>query len=137
MSDLHPQGGTHTGGEDPWQGGCEQASQGSMCFFVGGGRLTSLAHELGSTPCSIAAFTIYHFLARSLVTFNCRISCFGDSGWERDQRVRLHCVFSWPRSADWASHTMEGSPDRLTWWVATAASRCACYSIVGIFFHWD
>lgn len=108
-----------------------------MCFFVGGGRLTSLAHELGSTPCSIAAFTIYHFLARSLVTFDCRISCFGDSGWERDQRVRLHCVFSWPRSADWASHTVEVSPDRLTQWVATAASRCACYSIVGIFFHWD
>lgn len=92
-SDLHPQGGAHTGGEDPWQGGCEQASQGSVCFFVGGGRLTSLAHELRSTPCSIAAFTIYHFLARSLVTLNCRISCFGDLGWERDQRVRLHCVF--------------------------------------------
>lgn len=60
---------------------------GALCIFVfvAGVKLTSLAHELGSTPCSVAVFAICHFLAPSLVNFCCRISCSRALGWERDQ----------------------------------------------------
>lgn len=57
---------------------------------------------------AVAAFCNLPFLAPSLVTFNCRISCFRDLGWERDRRVRLHCVFD-RGVLTGPSHTMEGS----------------------------
>lgn len=60
--------------EAAWPGGHFQASQGSLCVFVAGVKLTSLALKFGSTPCSETVFAMCYSLAPSLEKFTWRIS---------------------------------------------------------------
>lgn len=129
LSDLHPQGGAHTGGEDPWQAGyvpfCWWCEADFSCPWT----------WLNTLLC--CCFCNLPFLAPSLVTFNCRISCFRDLGWERDRRVRLHCVFH-------DRGVLTGPP---TPWRARQIDWHAGWPLLlpgvqviqswGTFFHWD
>lgn len=109
----------------------------ALCVFVAGLRLTSPAHELGSTLCSVAVFAICHFRAPSLVKFSCRISCFGALGWERDQSQSVLQSFFHNRgalvgpAAQWRARLV-----RLTHQVAQMLLRVQV-STMRIFFYWD
>lgn len=121
--------------EEVCPGGCLQAPQG-LYGFVADVRLTSLAHELGSMPCSVSVFAICHSLAPSLSKFSSRISCLRASGWET--RVRAYCAFFFQlRGTGWPIPAVRACP---TWlWhmgLLPAASRGASYSTVRIFPHW-
>lgn len=84
--------------EEVCPSGCLQAPEG-LYGFVADVRPTSLAHELGSMPCSVSVFAICHSLAPSLSKFSSRISCLRALGWGTG--IRAYCAFFFFFSSNW------------------------------------